>query len=424
VPNHLLAGGPDEETTAARSTEATRCAARLAPATTRPDAPSASAALEVDTICDAAGLERLSPGWDELVFAMPRPSPYLLHAWVTAWWHAFGLGADLRIHYARRNERLVGALPLCVRREHGLSVARFVGGADSALADVLVASDDGPETAARLADQAADEGCDLADLFGLPGHSRLAEAFGHARLTLVPRVAAPVLDLTRGWDATYAERVSAKHRKAHRRLRRQLGAQGELESRLARTPAEIELSLEEAFALHALRWRDRPDRSAFSSPAGRELHREAMPALAAADLARIVTLRLDGRAIAFTAFFVLRGTMILHRLAFDPAFGRWSPGLLATHDAVRAAAEEGVQRVEFLGGEEPYKLALADRTEPLYEGFGLARGARGRAAVAQRRAALAARRELAGRPRLRRAWYEALRPVRRVRRRLRPGTGT
>jgi CelD/BcsL family acetyltransferase involved in cellulose biosynthesis len=353
---------------------------------------------------------------------MPRPSPYLLHVWVRAWWTAFGNGADLRIHCARRNGRLVGALPLCTRREHGLRVARFVGGADSALADVLVAAGEGPQIAAALAERAEKEDHDLADLFGLPEHSRLPAAFGRGRLILVPRVGAPVLDLAPGWDAIYNERVSSKHRKAHRRLRRQLGAEGAFESRLARAPVEIEQALEEAFALHTLRWHGRPDRSGFSSPAGRALHRHALPALAADDIARIVTLRLDGRPIAFTAFFVLGGSMVLHRLAFDPAFGRWSPGLLATHDALRAAAAEGVQRVEFLGGEEPYKLALADRMEPLYEGFGLARGVRGHAAIAQRRAALAARRELARRPRLRRLWYEALRPARRMRRRLAPGT--
>jgi CelD/BcsL family acetyltransferase involved in cellulose biosynthesis len=395
--------------------------ARLARATTRTDAAGVNAAFEVDTIRDAAGLERLAPGWDGLVLAMARPSPYLLHAWVRAWWDTHGDGAELRIHCAHRNGLLVGALPLCARREHGLRVARFVGGADSALADVLVAPGEGPGVAAALAERAADEADDLADLFGLPEHNRLAAAFGEGCLTLVRRISAPVLDFAAGWDAIYRERVSAKHRKAHRRLRRQLGAQGAFESRLARTPAEIEQALEEAFALHALRWRDRPDHSTFSSPAGRALHRHAMPALAAGGIARIVTLRLEGRPLAFTAFFVLGRSMVLHRLAFDPAFGRWSPGLLATHDALEAAAAEGVQRVEFLGGEEPYKLALADRLEPLYEGFGLARGARGHAAIAQRRAALAARRELARRPRLRRLWYEALRPARRARSRLAPG---
>ena len=47
-----------------------------------------------------------------------------------------------------------------------------------------------------------------------------------------------------------------------------------------------------------------------------------------------------------------------------------------TLDAIEAAAAEGATRVEFLGGAERYKLELADRLEPLYQGLGL-RGSRG-----------------------------------------------
>jgi CelD/BcsL family acetyltransferase involved in cellulose biosynthesis len=102
---------------------------------------------------------------------------------------------------------------------------------------------------------------------------------------------------------------------------------------------------------------------------------------------RIVVLRLDGRAIAFHAYFVLAETMYVHRLAFDPELARFSPGLVNTLDALEAAGAEGVRRVEFLGGAERYKLELADRFEPLYEAVGLARG-RGRAVARARVAAI------------------------------------
>ena len=75
---------------------------------------------------------------------------------------------------------------------------------------------------------------------------------------------------------------------------------------------------------------------------------------------RITTLRLDGQAIAFHYWFALEGCMYVHRLAFDPGFSRWSPGLVNTLDAIESAAEEGMTRVEFLGGGERYKLELAD----------------------------------------------------------------
>jgi CelD/BcsL family acetyltransferase involved in cellulose biosynthesis len=218
-------------------------------------------------------------------------------------------------------------------------------------------------------------------------------------------------------EGVYGERVSPKHREAHRRSRRQLGALGHLEARVARTPAQLAPALEHALALHDLRWRDRADGSGFASPAGRRFQRDALLALSEDGVPRIVTLELDGRPIAFTSFFVLARTMVVHRLAFDPDYARWSPGLLATHDALAAAAQEGVERVEFLGGAEPYKRVLADRDDPLHEGLGLARGARGHAAVAARRAAIATRRELARHPRLRRAWDEGLAPARRFARR-------
>ena len=74
--------------------------------------------------------------------------------------------------------------------------------------------------------------------------------------------------------------------------------------------------------------------------------------------------------------------MYVHRLAFDPELSRCSPGLVNTLDALEAAADEGMTRVEFLGGGERYKIELADRTEPLFHGFGMASGVRGRAYAA------------------------------------------
>jgi CelD/BcsL family acetyltransferase involved in cellulose biosynthesis len=90
-------------------------------------------------------------------------------------------------------------------------------------------------------------------------------------------------------------------------------------------------------------------------------------------------MKLDGRAIAFQYYLVFERRMFFYRLAFDPDFARWSPGLLTTLAAIEAAAAEGVERVEFLGGDERYKQDLADANEPLYECIGFASSWRGRA---------------------------------------------
>src|SRR4029450_3803350 len=52
----------------------------------------------------------LGPEWDELVRSMRRPSPFLLHTWLTEWWRHYGEGNELCVLVAHRDGRLVGAL--------------------------------------------------------------------------------------------------------------------------------------------------------------------------------------------------------------------------------------------------------------------------------------------------------------------------
>ena len=375
----------------------------------------AGADVTVRTVSTSEELARLGDSWDALVLAMPRPSPFLLHAWLSAWWeHAEPDGWELAAHVAYRADRVVGALPLAVRRKRGLRVAQFAGGHLSALGDLLLAPGEPPAVARDLVRHAAHGSHDLLDVFGLPAGSRLAEALGPSRLRLIERVEAPVLDLERGWQAIYTERTPAKRRSLHRRRRRQLAGLGSITTTVARRPDEVEIALTEAVRLHALRRRGRPDASEFSSRPGGGFQREALIALAAADRTRVVTLRLDGRAVAYHCYLWLSRTMYVHSLAFDPELARWSPGQVTTLEAIGTAAEDGAVRVEFLGGAERYKLELADRFEPMHQGLGLARGVPGRAAIAAGAGSIALRRWAKRSPTAQRLYGEGLAPLRRA----------
>jgi CelD/BcsL family acetyltransferase involved in cellulose biosynthesis len=375
-------------------------------------APSA-APVALATVTTGDEFEALKDEWDGLVRAMPRPSPFMLHAWLAEWWAHYGDGADLAVHVARRESRLVGALPLVVRRRAGLRVTSFMGGRLSVLPDLLLAPGEPESTAEALAGRMSAGGCDVADFHGLPEHSRVAAALG-GRLRLIERIEAPVIDLSPGWDAVYRAKTNSKKRNLHRRRRRQLGELGAVTTTVARRPAELEPALEEAFHLHDLRWEGRPDGSGFATEVGRRFHRAVLRRLEAIDVPRIVTLRVDGRAVAFHYWFALEGGMYVHRLAFDPEVGRFSPGLVNTLDAIESAAEEGLTRVEFLGGGERYKLELADGFAPLYHGYGVASGVRGRAYASAHLGAIQARRRLKRSERLHRFYFEGLAPARRL----------
>jgi CelD/BcsL family acetyltransferase involved in cellulose biosynthesis len=369
--------------------------------------------VELETITKLEDFTPLASEWDALVRASPRPSPFLLHAWLEAWWRHFGGdGSELLVLVARRDGRLAAALPLLVRSRLGLRAARFLGGRQSALADLLLAPGESPAVGRRLATRMATE-ADFVDLYGLPTQSRIGEALGPS-LQLIERVEAPVLELTPSWEAVYREKTNSKKRNLHGRRRRQLAEQGRLEVVVARELDELRLALEDAFRLHLLRWEGRPDGSGFATPTGQRFHREVLEALANLDVARIVLLRLDGRAIAFHYYLAFEGSMYVHRLAFDPAFSRFSPGLVNTLDTLEAAAAEGLTRVEFLGGAERYKIELADRMEPLCHGLGLAANSRARAAVAARLAVIRLRLRLKQSPSLQRFYLDGAAPIRRL----------
>lgn len=373
----------------------------------------AGSAVELSTLTAIEDFDEVGPEWDELVRAMPRPSPFLLHSWLSTWWKVYGSDAELAVHVARRDGELVAALPLFVRRWLGLSVTSFVGGGQSALADMLLAPHADPTAASRLVQRLSDRGAGYLDVYGLPQSSRLHAALGR-KLQLVERIEAPVLDLTPSWDEVYAEKTSSKKRNLHRRRRRQLGELGRLETHVARSVDELLPALEESFRLHALRWEGRPDGSGFATVLGRRFHRDAIVALAEQDVPRIVLLTLDGRAIAFHYYFALEGGMYVHRLGFDPSLARYSPGLVNTLDTIEAAAAEGLTRVEYLGGAERYKLELSDRFMPLYQGYGLARGLRAHAVVAARLGSVQLRLRLKRSSALHGLYMNRLAPVRRV----------
>jgi CelD/BcsL family acetyltransferase involved in cellulose biosynthesis len=336
--------------------------------------------LRIETVSSESDFERLAGSWDELVRAMPRPSPFLLHAWLLEWWRHYGREGDLAVHVAYRGTRLVGALPLCIRRRLGLRVSEFVGGSWALLADVLVAPGEDASAVDALVDHASSSGHDFANLFGLPGSSRFVAALPPEALRLVERLEAPVLDLSAGWDIVYSAKLSSKARSERRRRTRQLQELGAVESSVSRTREELQPALEDAFRVHGLRWHGRRDPSGFATPTGMRFHRAALLRLADMDVARLVTIRLDGRAIAFALYLQLSGAAYGLTMAFDPAYARFGLGSEAKLQSLEASAAEGITRVELLGAAAEHKQRFTDRFEPIYQGIGLARTLRGRVA--------------------------------------------
>ena len=377
------------------------------------------------TLTSADELAPLAGAWDRMVLEAARPSPFLLHAWLMEWLRHYGDDVAPRVHVAWRDGALVGALPLMIRRGRGPRVVQFLGdhGYGVQLADVLLADRDDAAAATALLRHAARGRHLCADLRTVPATGVLGSLARRAAIVehgtppsfrLIERLEAPVLDIRGGWQPVYMAKISSRKRADWRRRRRRLCESGRVDVTVARTRADLAAAIDDAFRLHRLRWVDRFDGSDFGSARGERFHRAAIAALAEAGVPRIVTLRVDGRAIAFHYAFVLRDRWLLHRLAFDPAFAVYSPGLLVTLDALDAAAQDGIAHVEFLGGGDGYKAELAADPAPLHEALGLASWPLGHAYVQSRVATIRLRRRLKQSPTLHRLYAERLSPARRA----------
>jgi CelD/BcsL family acetyltransferase involved in cellulose biosynthesis len=336
--------------------------------------------------------------WDVLVRAAARPSPFLLADYVAPWAERLAAPGTPLLLAAETGSRIVGGLPLVVHRSGGVAIARWVGGVEATPADLLLAPDAPAATAAALAG-AAEGAADLAILSGLGAEPVAADA---GSLQLVERIAAPVLDTGPDWDAVYEAHVSSQSRKTHRKRRRRLEECGRLEIEVARDAAAVRSALPDAFAVHAKRWSGAADGSTFGTEEGRAFHLAAAPRLAELGAALLVVVRLDDAPIAFQYALRAGASLCLFRIGHDPAHARHSPGMLAMLAAMEAASRDGVTRIELLGGGEDYKLAFADRTEPMQDGVGWAHGPRGRTVAALKTAALRGRRRARRSQRLRR----------------------
>jgi len=324
------------------------------------------AAPAIGTLTTEADLERLADEWDALAAACPRATPFQTPAWALPWRRHLGRGR-LLVLTARHEDRLVGLLPLEVRRWCGLRRAVLLGsGVSDALGPLLHPEHAAATAPALWAALEAAGGWDLCDLCQLDGpHAPPGAAQWPHEDCLRLSLAGPAPD--RGAYAL-------------RRLTRE-GARVE-------AAPDPEAFLPDLFRLHAARWRSRGLPGVFASARVRAFHREAAAALAARGRLRAWVLRLGERVIAAHYGFRFGPRVCYYAGGFDPAWARLSPGTALVGHAVAAARAEGAREFDFLRGDEPYKAGWGARAFPLRRAV-LARGP-ARAALPLLRAAEAA----------------------------------
>jgi CelD/BcsL family acetyltransferase involved in cellulose biosynthesis len=333
------------------------------------------AAIEV--IRTSAEVNALVPEWVELWRRDPNAKPFQRPEWLLSWWHHFGQ-SDLHIVCIRQGGRLIGLLPFYVYFDNPKNERQLllVGAGTSDYLDGLFS----PECTAAEACEglvAIADGVtwDVAHLMQVLPHSPIYSG--------VIRIGAPAVEQIAGEScfrcrALPIAELPRKVRSDVRYFRSAALGRGTLRLHLA-DASSCKSCFEVLVDLHSARWRESGEAGVLSDPNVLGWHFEAVPLLEAAGCLRLYVLYLDAEPIASLYALVdpptrSSRTEYFYLIGYSPAYAEIKPGTLITAMASEYAANEGVEFIDMLRGNEAYKKFWHVKEVPTY-GISIARSA-------------------------------------------------
>ena len=370
------------------------------------NAPPVGAALRIEAVPFGA-VPRAT--WDRLAGLNPWATPFSSWAFQRAWWDAYGASAHDQTLVATRagDADPIAIVPLMHRHEvepddeataskirHGdtgnltpvppTAKAVFFGASYHAdYATILAAPADLPAVAAALVEHLAApdpsdpdhpapwDAIDLRRLrCGDPAADALASAFGRREmsegwtLNLEREDVCPVVTFPE--DVDFEGFLSTLDKKSRHEIRRKV-RRAEAGGDVALTAsAEPLADLEDFIDLHQRRWG--ADGLFPPTPGGdasrlfmRRLFEESGPD----GPVRLSFLTVGERRIAAGIHVATADTWMFYNAGIDPDARELSPGVVLAACYVRGALEAGMQRFDFLRGNEPYKYEWGSEDEPI-----------------------------------------------------------
>lgn len=283
--------------------------------------------------------------------------------WLSIWWRHFGQGTP-ELQLLHDGDQLCAVLPLMQRsqREGRLPVARMIRSTvGEGFGDTISLALDGTESgllsevAARL-DGLRDAGdefrlCPLVASCGSERLRPLLEARGWESLRIEGN---PLLSLEEGWEAA-SKKVGKNLRRDVAKKKRRLEEEG-IHPELVLLRESTDGLIEELTELARLRFDAEQHKSAFLDDDKRAFIREAAAEAARRGLFACFTSRDGDRLMGYRFGFIKDGTFYDWITSYDPKYFPWSIGKLILWDLIEALCHEGVHRLDFMAGEEDYKL--------------------------------------------------------------------
>ncbi|HLG21241.1 MAG TPA: GNAT family N-acetyltransferase [Candidatus Manganitrophaceae bacterium] len=339
--------------------------------------------LFVEEISNFVAFVSLEKEWNDLLALAPSDAPFLRHEWFRVWWKAFGGGKRMAVLTVRSQEgRLLAVAPLMEARGIRTGVPCRIwasmsndhsGRFDFIFSEALQHPVEAVEAIIAYMERRAPK-IHLMELQDLPADSRTIRLFQEVSVRkgraigLGPSIRTPYVPIEGTWSA-YFDSLSGRLKRNLRRRRRQLEALGPVTMEQS-TGAEVEGwsgladRLREGFDIEALAWKGRAGTAIRENKTLTAFYREWAGLAAEQGWLRLYFLKLDERRIAFFYALQYGRTLYYLKLGYDPAFARYSPGVLLHQEILKSLFEERLSELDFLGPAMGWKLDWAKDVRP------------------------------------------------------------
>ena len=317
--------------------------------------------LRVELIDSFSEFATLSEEWNAALSRSEGRSVFLTHQWLSGSWSFLSATRQLRVLVLRDGARFAGALALALETQHWwpLPMRCLVFLTDPITgcvrSDLMVDTDPG-EAVSVCASFLRDirNEWDVGIFDSIPAESPLAR--GYARFCVGGLRGRPLEEYLRlhylpieGTWEEYMQSHSQHSREHLRRERTKLERLGYIAAEFATTHDAVMEAVETFFALEKKSAKhDRADYTPLDASLSSYFHAQ-FHGLAAAGLALVATLRLDGAPIASILATRYRG--VIHTLndVYDSQFAKGYPGHYLRGDLLRHAWQHGYRTVDFNG---------------------------------------------------------------------------
>ena len=317
-----------------------------------------------EVVTDVDELGELAPAWSRLAEGLANA--FVSPEWFFTWLRHYGETARPFVTVLRQEDgSLHSLLPFVLSRDRRHPTVSFAGANLGDFFEPVAPPGDAELAAAgaalALAGRRRDWNAIVLHNVDADGHWVVALRHGGGdglvEATHPPEVLPYVTLDGMSWEAYLATRSRNLRGQVNRKLRR-LGDEHDVSFRLADDPSHIERDMATFFAFHDRRWEERGG-SSMASDRARAFHVDFAAGALAAGRLRLWFLDVDGAPVAAWYGWSYGGRYAYYLAGFDPAWSRFSVGLLLLAQTIRAAAEEGASEYDLLRGDEEYKDRFA-----------------------------------------------------------------